>query len=102
VLCKHWSRIEPRAPKVIQADEAQSRQCYRAIPKNIYTGISGDARYLIRHIEHSPSAAVVVVAKDANGSQASARHVRQNAEQLLELAFVAIADPIASADHKIR
>jgi hypothetical protein len=71
------------------------------IAKQGNSRISHDSGNFVRHIEHPPVEAVIVVAENGDPSKTSMRYVWNDAAQLLDLALAPICDPITSEHHEI-
>src|SRR5262245_14034200 len=83
MLGQHGSGIEARAPQIVQPDELHAGDGCRLVAQHDHTGMLRYLTNLVRHIQHAPAAAVVMVAKNAHGAEPPAGRVSKDAPQLL-------------------
>src|SRR6202521_4466049 len=101
-LLEHLSRIEARAPQVIDADKLYPTNDSRFVAEQCNSRRAYGLGNLLCHIQHPPSVTIVVVSENAHSSKAAVWHVGQNALQLIELVRPSIGNPVAGENYKVR
>ena len=102
LLLEHLSRIEARAPQVIDSYKLYAANDSCLVAEQGYSRRAHDLRHTLRNIQHPPVETIVMVTENAHSSKTAVWCVGYNALKLIELVWPSICNPVARENNEVR